>query len=243
MKAYKVSFKSKVKTRSSTVGFYLPVVFSSLIAAVMLAASLLAASTLAGCFGSDKVPRSRYYGLPIHERAKPSTSEGALSIVLRVEEFDVAPGYDHLRLVYRVSPYEIRHYGYRQWLTKPGRLMADAMRLYLDVSGRFATVTEQPRPLPDYVLSGKVETLEEVDNKKKKQWYARLVITLSLVRVSSGEQVWSKRFDKMKKVKKRRPRYVIAGLTDLYSEVARETLGRITEIVKQSAKSGGAQKL
>ena len=194
---------------------------------VFLSATLLYSSL--GCFGSDQVPRHRYYRLPIYERVK-ATNE-PLSVVLRIEEFEVAPAYDHLRLVYRVSPYEVRHYGFRQWVTKPGRLVADALRLYMKMSGRFTTVTEEPRPLADYTLQGKVEVLEEID--KKKRWFAHLVLTLRLVKVSDGRVVWSQRFDTKKRVKKRRPKYVVAGLTELFGQVAEETLKKVVEIVKE----------
>jgi ABC-type uncharacterized transport system auxiliary subunit len=187
----------------------------------------------AGCFGSSKAPRPRYYRLPI----KPGDNPGArkLPVTLRIEEFDVAPAYDHLRLVYRISPYELRHYGFRQWVTKPGRLVADALREYALLSGRFSTVTEGPSPVADYTLRGKVECLEEVDKGKK--WYAHLILSLRLIRVSDGRIVWQKRFDKQKRVKKRRPRYVIAGLTDLLGQAAAEMLNQTLAAIRRGGDS------
>ncbi len=185
-------------------------------------------SLVAGCFGSQRVQRHRYYGLPIHERV--NASETSLPVSLRIEEFDVAPAYDHVRIVYRVSPYELRHYGIRQWVTKPGRLLADELRLYMKMSRSFATVTDEPRPLPDYVIRGNVEVLEEMNKGDK--WYARLVMTMNLVRLSDGNTVWAQRFNKIKRVKKRRPRYVVAGLTDLFAEVAEEALKRTVDALE-----------
>lgn len=203
---------------------------------VLVAFLIVMATTLCGCLGSSRVPVHRYYRLPVAE--KPSPSGPALPVVLRVEEFDVRPAYDHMRLVYRLSPYEMRHYGFRQWVAKPGRLVSDALRDFLRFSGRFRSVTDQPRPMAQYTVSGMIEAIEEVDGPKGKRWYAHLAMTVRLKRSSDGEVVWERRFDKMARVRRRHPVHIVAGLTRILREAAESSMKQIIEAIRSGKRAG-----
>jgi ABC-type uncharacterized transport system auxiliary subunit len=185
--------------------------------------------TVCSCLGSETAPRHRYYRLPIHKNL--DRAEETLPVVYRVEEFEVAPAYDHLRIVYRVSPFELRHYGYRQWVTKPGRLVADSIREYAELSGHFRTVTEGPTPVADYTVQGRVDVIEEVD--KKKHWFAHMVLSLRLIRSSDGKILWSSRFDETVRVKKRRPKHIVAGLTKVLRKATEKLISTSVELIRK----------
>jgi len=181
-----------------------------------------------GCFGSGHAPSQRYYSLPISLGLKEQPKR--FDFVVRVEEFDVVPAYDRHRLVYRLSPYEFRYYGFRQWGTKPGRLVADSFRAYLRHSGLFADVTEGPAPTPRYTVTGKVIAIEEQDYGPKvgqKQWYAHLSLVVEVGRIADGKVVWRTMTDRRVPLAKKRPKAMVAGMTILLRQVAARLLSGI----------------
>ena len=179
-----------------------------------------------GCFGSAKAAVQHYYELPAYKHV--TVAGRKLDKVVRVEEFDTASAYDVLRLAYRVSEYEIRYYGVRQWVSKPGQLVAASLRRALDVSRRFRLVTEESTPVADYSVSGKVVAIEEVDHGPKKgRWYAHLALLLVIRHVSDGRVVWRGEFDRMIPVRRRKAVDVVAGLTRLMREVAGMVIAKI----------------
>ncbi len=187
---------------------------------------LFVAGTGSGCFGSAKAAVQHYYELPAYKDL--SLSGPKIDKVVRVEEFDTASAYDVLRLAYRVSTYEIRYYGVRQWVSKPGALVASSLRRALEASKRFRLVTEESPPVADYSVQGKVLAIEEVDHGPRKgRWYAHLGLRILVRSVSDGRVVWRGDFDRMVPVRRRRAVDVVAGLTRLMRELAKIVIARI----------------
>jgi len=184
---------------------------------------ILVGAVAAGCFGSGKTPTMQYFWVPLWQDVRPSTSQ-PIPVVIQVEGLDVDPGYDHLRIVYRISPVQLRHYKFRQWVTKPGRLLTAAVQRYLRVTGRFRLVTVAPQPLPNYILRGRIMALEQVEEGPKRlRWSARVALHLRLHRSSDNKVVWRMRFDRKRRVKTRTPQAVVSLLTALIrAELDRE---------------------
>ena len=78
-----------------------------------------------------------------HAGRTPANKGKRLPVVIQVEGLDVDPGYDHLRIVYRVSPVHMQHYRLRQWVTKPGRLLKAALQRYLQKTGMFRVASHR----------------------------------------------------------------------------------------------------
>jgi ABC-type uncharacterized transport system auxiliary subunit len=198
-----------------------------------LLAALLASLLAAGCFGSSTTPTMQYFWIPLWRHVPPAAGE-PLPVVIQVEALDVDPGYDHLRIVYRISPVEMRHYRLRQWVTKPGRLLRTALRRYFGATRRFRLVTSAPQPLPTYILRGRVVALEQVeDGKDRERWSARVAINLRLHRSSDHKVVWRMRTDATQRVKKRTPEAVVALMTKLLRQALDRELPILTGIVRQ----------
>jgi len=185
--------------------------------------TLLCVAPLVGCFGSSATPTMQYFWIPLWQEARPSTSE-PIPVVIQVEGLDVDPGYDHLRIVYRISSVQLRHYKFRQWVTKPGRLLTAAVLRYLQVKNHFRLVTRALQPLPNYILRGRIMALEQVEEgKKREKWSARVALHLRLHRSSDNKVVWSARFDRKQRVKTRTPQAVVILITHLIrAELDRE---------------------
>lgn len=186
----------------------------------------------AGCFGSSKAATMRYFWIPLWQQA-PAASGEPIPVVIQVEALDVDPSYDHLRIVYRISPVQMRHYRFRQWVTKPGRLFKVALQRYLLSTRRFRLVVMEPRPLPNYILRGRVLALEQVEEGKKRElWSARVALHLRLHRSSDNKVVWRMTVDRKRRVEPRTPEAVVALMTKMLRVELDRELANITGAIR-----------
>jgi ABC-type uncharacterized transport system auxiliary subunit len=153
--------------------------------ASLVTASLLLA-LLTGCAAKIKYPS--YYTLQFSPVADPP-AKGAGLPSIAVREFR-APSY--LRqgpIVYRTSPEQIGLYEYHRWAVDPRQAITNAIVERLRASGRFAAVTVYDgRADVDYILSGQLEQLDEVDYEGG----VRVEVTLSaqVTEFHTGKTVW-----------------------------------------------------
>jgi ABC-type uncharacterized transport system auxiliary subunit len=172
----------------------------------VLALILALLPALAGC---HKVKYPAYYTLNLQPPPDPPALENQTSIAVR--EFQ-APGY--LRqgpIVYRSTPEEIGFYEYHRWAADPRKTVTSAVIDDLRASGQFSMVsTYDGRRDIEYVFSGKLEKLEEVDYEGG----VRVEVGLSaqISRVSNGTTVWSNTVFESGKVSHRNVPGVVAQM-------------------------------
>ena len=151
--------------------------------AMVLGFMLALLPALAGC---SRVRYPAYYTLNLPPPPDPPAQENQTSIAVR--EFQ-APGYlRHGPIVYRSSPEQIGFYEYHRWAADPRKTVTSAIVDDLRASGQFSTVsTYDGRRDIEYVFSGKLEKLEEVDYDGG----VRVEVGLSaqITRVSNGTTV------------------------------------------------------
>src|ERR1700757_477838 len=115
---------------------------------------------LSGC---GRVRSPAYYTLNLPAPPDPPAAENVRTSIA-VREFQ-SPGY--LRqgpIVYRRTPEEIGFYEYHRWAADPRMLVTSAVVDHLRASGRFSAVSLYNGRLDnEYVLTGRLEKLEEVD--------------------------------------------------------------------------------
>ena len=123
---------------------------------------LTALITLAGCGGAVKYPN--YYTLHVPPPPDPPVQEGVRAS-LAVREFR-SPAYLHQgAIVYKTSPEQIGFYNYHRWAVDPREVVTNAVTDRLRASGNFTQVKPYDgRSDIDYILSGRIEKLEEIDN-------------------------------------------------------------------------------
>jgi ABC-type uncharacterized transport system auxiliary subunit len=145
--------------------------------------------TLAALVGCGRVRYPAYYTLNLPAPPDPPATETARSSIT-VREFQ-SPNY--LRqgpIVYRIRPEEIGFYEYHRWASDPRALVTNAVIDHLRASGQYSTVsTYTGRPDSDYVLSGKLEKLEEVDYSAGVK--VEVAISAQITKVKTGATVWS----------------------------------------------------
>ena len=148
---------------------------------------------LAGCGGAVKYPN--YYALHIPPPPDPPTQEGVRAS-LAVREFR-SPNYLHQgAIVYKTSPEQIGFYNYHRWGIDPREVVTNAVTDRLRASGNFTQVKAYDgRSDVDYILTGRIEKLEEVDYDGGVK--VEVAITAQMTNLTTGAAVWTNSVDEM----------------------------------------------
>lgn len=152
-----------------------------------LALILATLAALTGCAGKVRYPT--YYTLNLPPAPDPPAQENVRTSIA-VREFQ-SPSY--LRqgaIVYRSTPEQIGFYQFHRWAADPRTLVTSAVIDHLRASGNFSLVSKyEGRPDIDYVFSGKLEKLEEVDYEGGVK--VEVAMSAQITRVATGTTVWS----------------------------------------------------
>jgi len=163
---------------------------------------------LVGCGGAAKYPN--YYTLHIQPPVDPPAQEGVRTS-LAVREFR-SPAY--LRqgaIVYKTSPEQIGFYNYHRWAVDPREFLTNAVADHLRASGNFTQVKlYDGRSDVDYVLSGRLEDLEELDYGGGVK--VEVAISAQMVNLANGATVWSNAVSEVGTVDKRDVPTVVAAM-------------------------------
>jgi ABC-type uncharacterized transport system auxiliary subunit len=154
----------------------------------MIVVALSTIVALAGCAG--KVGRANYYTLNLPAPPDPPVAENAHTTVA-IREFR-APAY--LRqgaIVYKPSPEQIGFYAYHRWAIDPCDFVTDSIIDRLSATGTFSRVKRYDgQPDPDYVVSGRLEKLEEIDYEGGVR--VEVAVSAQMTKLDTGTIVWSK---------------------------------------------------
>jgi ABC-type uncharacterized transport system auxiliary subunit len=170
--------------------------------------ALAALIILGGCGGAAKYPN--YYTLHVQAPVDPPAQEG-VHASLAVREFR-SPAY--LRqgaIVYKASPEQIGFYNYHRWAVDPREFLTNAVADHLRASGNFTQVKlYDGRSDIDYVLSGRLEKLEEIDYEGGVK--VEVAISAQMINLATGAQVWTNAVSEVGTVDKRDVPTVVAEM-------------------------------
>src|ERR1700678_2551635 len=122
---------------------------------------LAALVILTGCAGKARYPN--YYTLTLPAPPDPPAAEKAHAS-LAIREFRAPTYLRQGAIVYKTSPEQIGFYAYDRWAMDPRDFVPNAVIERLRASGGFARVQSYDGSRDvDYVLSGLLEKLEELD--------------------------------------------------------------------------------
>ena len=173
--------------------------------ALVLMVTLLPA--LSGC---GRVRYPAYYTLNLPAPPDPPAAENVRTSIA-VREFQ-SPGY--LRqgpIVYRRTQEEVGFYEYHRWAADPRMLVTNAVIDNLRASGQYSLVSMYDgRPNHDYVFSGKLERLEEVDYEAGVK--VDVAISAQITRVATGATVWSNAVSETGRVSQRNVAGVVSQM-------------------------------
>ena len=187
---------------------------------VALMLTLLAA--LAGC---GRVRYPSYYTLNLPAPPDPPAADSVRTSIA-VREFQ-SPSY--LRqgpIVYRATPEEIGFYEYHRWATDPRALVTSAVIDHLRASGQFALVSMYDgRPDNQYVFSGKLEKLEEVDSQAGVK--VEVAMSGQITRVKTGTTVWSNAVSEVGTVSRRSVPGVVSEMNQTVATAINKLLATV----------------
>jgi len=143
---------------------------------------------MAGCGG--KIVHPTYYALEIAPAPGPASSDTRMPVTVAVRQFETPAYLRQGRIVYRPAPEEIGFYEYHRWAADPAVTITAAVIDSLRSSRLFAFVTPYDgHDRQDYLMSGRLERLEEIDYGGNVRVEAKL--SAELVNLRTGATVWT----------------------------------------------------
>src|SRR5260370_5938756 len=155
--------------------------------AAVLAITVAVSAVFVGCLGKVRYPT--YYELHLSPPHDPAPGpEARASVAIR--EFR-SPGY--LRqgpLVYRAWAEQIGFYDYHRWASDPRDFVTNAIADRVRASGNFADVKfYDGHSRTDYIISGRLERLEEVDYKGGVK--VEVALSAQMTELRTGTTLWA----------------------------------------------------
>src|SRR6266446_5297502 len=176
----------------------------------LLITTFAISTTFLACVGKVRYPT--YYALHLPPApALPTAAQGHASLAIR--EFR-SP--DYLRqgpLVYRASAEQIGFYDYHRWAADPREFVTSAITDRLRAGGTFADVkVYDGRSSADYILSGRLEKLEEVDYEGGVK--VEIALSAQMIEVRTGAEVWANSTREMGRVDQRSVPAVVSEMSN-----------------------------
>ena len=148
---------------------------------------LVALVILTGCAG--KVRHANYYTLNPPAPPDPPAAENAHATVA-IRQFRAPTYLRQGAIVYRTSPEQIDFYAYHRWAMDPRDFVTHSIIERLRASGAFARVQSYDGSRDvDYVLSGRLEKLEELDYQGGVK--VQVALSAEMTSITTGATVWS----------------------------------------------------
>ncbi|HXJ87844.1 MAG TPA: ABC-type transport auxiliary lipoprotein family protein [Candidatus Binatia bacterium] len=181
--------------------------------------------------GCGRVRYPAYYTLNLAAPPDPPAPESVRTSIA-VREFQ-SPNY--LRqgpIVYRTTPEEIGFYEYHRWAADPRQLVTGAVIDHLRASGQYAMVsTYNGRADDDYILSGKLEKLEEVDYPAGVK--VEVAISAQITNVKTGSTVWSNAVSEVGTVSQRSVPGIVSQMNRTMDEAITKLLVTVPALMSQ----------
>ncbi len=177
---------------------------------VMTVYIILTALLMSGC---GKVRYPDYYTLAVAPTLqKPALNDAHPSATLAVRRFDTPAYLRQGRIVYRQTPEEVGFYEYHRWASDPGVVVTTGVIDSLRSAKLFSVVEPYAgQEHPDYLLSGRLERLDEVDYKSGVQVEVKL--SAQLVNLRTGAAVWAGAVTKTSDVSSRDMNSVVVAMS------------------------------
>jgi len=187
-------------------------------------ATLTISACLIGCVNGARFPA--YYTLHVPPAIDVPIAGGTRPS-LAVREFR-SPAY--LRqgaIVYRTSPEQVGFYQYHRWAVDPREFLTHAIIDRLRATGRFAEVKAYDGHADvDFVLSGQLDKLEEVDYENGVR--VEVALSAEITDTRAGKTVWSNSAAESGQLEKRTVPAVVAEMSSAIDRAMEKLLASIT---------------
>jgi len=171
---------------------------------------------LAGCgiMNSPSLVRN-YYTLDYVPHSAPlPASQRPYPYALQVGKFEVERATNRQNIVYRFSRNQLQYYERERWAVRPNDMIRDMVYKHLSEARLCSRLgLEFPDRRPDFRLEGMVEALERLDAGDL--FFGHLAMTMKLVQVETGTEVWVHSFDQRRRVGSREMNRTVQAISDI----------------------------
>jgi cholesterol transport system auxiliary component len=193
--------------------------------------TLASSLALAGCFGKVKYPT--YYALQLPPATAAQVNE-ATTASIAVHEFRSPEYLRRGAIVYRPSAEEVAFYDYHRWATEPPKAVTEAVVDHLRASRKFTHVKiYDGRSDANYVLTGKLEKLDEVDYGGGVK--VEVALSAQITDSRTGKTVWENSASETAIVDKREVSTVVSAM----SQAMERTIVKLLESLPLSTEAKG----
>src|SRR5260370_6048640 len=199
---------------------------------VFLITSLAVSTVLLGCVGRVRYPT--YYTLNVPTAPDPPAAAG-VRVSVAIREFRSPVYLREGPLVYRSSPEQIGFYDYHRWATDPRQFVTAAIADRLRASGNFADVTVYDgRSRADYIISGRLEKLEEVDCEGGVK--VEVALSAQMTDVHTGATGWANSVSEVENVAQRNVTGVVSEMSHTMDRTIEKLLSSIPSPAPQPSR-------
>jgi uncharacterized lipoprotein YmbA len=184
-----------------------------------------------GCLGRIKYPS--YYTLSIAPELKQQPASAGRPITVAVQRFATPPYLRQGRIVYRQGPDQVDFYEYHRWASDPGAAVTTALVEGLRSTQRISL--EEPaygKDQSDYVLSGRLERLDEIDYDGGVKVQTKLSAELKSSR--TGAVVWTGEVTRESTVNRRDVKDVVQQMSNALQASVDELLGNVERKIAET---------
>jgi ABC-type uncharacterized transport system auxiliary subunit len=186
--------------------------------ALHAALALIGALAISAC-GSARYPA--YYTLHFESSTQAPASQRGIR-TLAIQELRCPDYLCEGRIVYRPTPAEVGFYQYHRWAVSPRTMIAQHLAERVRARSLFVTVSGEEARMPaDFILSGTLDRLEEVDDAR--QVAAVCSISVQVVDTRTRAVAWSGMATERVPVEQRD----VAGVVNALATAVRATVDRL----------------
>jgi ABC-type uncharacterized transport system auxiliary subunit len=184
--------------------------------------------------GCAKVRYPDYYTLAVAPTVKPAPNDARQSATVAVSRFDTPAYLRQGRIVYRQTPEEVGFYDYHRWASDPGVVVTTGVIDSLRSANLFSVVEPYAgQEHPDYLLSGRLERLDEMDYKSGVQVEVKL--SAQLVNLRTGASLWAGTVTKTSEASTRDVNSVVAAMSHTVQGSIDELVVNIEQLFSDTA--------
>jgi ABC-type uncharacterized transport system auxiliary subunit len=194
-------------------------------------------ATLAILVGCGRVRYPHYYTLNLPTPPDPPASENAHA-TLAIREFSAPTYLRQGAIAYKTSPEQIGFYAYHRWATDPREIVTNAVIDHLRASAAFASVKPYGgRPDASYVISGRLEKLDELDYEGGVK--VEIALSVQMTSIATGATVWSNTVSEVGNVNKRDVPAVVSEMNHTMERAINKLLSPIPADVATGPTAAG----
>lgn len=173
---------------------------------------------------SSSAPEKHYYQIYY----TPSKMLGKkIAGTVRIKTFETDKIYRIHNIVKRKSQNEIQYFTSRFWASRPADMITDQIAKHVTETELFSDVIMQLDRRPDFVLSGRILSLDLVDSEEK--WFARVAIVFELRDYKSDRTIITHSFDERREVSSREVVHVVRTMGEIIEKEAEVFFNKIYE--------------